>query len=53
MMAPSITHLKKTPFPVGYSLAHAVHKDVIVTPDLDLTSFVLKDYHTKMTPPQA
>jgi hypothetical protein len=53
MLAFSITHLKKTLFPTGYSLAHAVHKDAIVTLDLDLTSFMLKDYHTKMTPPQA
>jgi len=52
MLAPSITHPKKTPFPIGYSLAHAVHKDAIVTPDLDLTSFVLEDYHPKMTLPQ-
>jgi hypothetical protein len=51
MLAPSITHPKKTPFPTGYSLAHAVHKDVIVTPDLDLTSSVSEGYHTKMTPP--
>ena len=51
-MAPSITHPKKTLFPIGYSLAHAVHKDVIVTPDLDMKSFVLEDYHTKMTLPQ-
>jgi hypothetical protein len=50
MLAPSTTHPKKTPFPIGYSLAHVVHKDAIVTPNLDLTYFVLKDYHTKMTP---
>jgi hypothetical protein len=51
MLAPSITHPKKTPSPIGYSPVHAVHKDAIVTPDLDLTSYVLEDYHTKMIPP--
>ena len=51
MLAPSITHPKKTPFPISYSLAHAVHKDAIVTPDLDLISFVLEDYHNQMPPP--
>ena len=51
MLAPSITHPKKTSFPIGYSLAHAVHKDAIVTLDLDLISLVLEDYHTKMSPP--
>jgi hypothetical protein len=47
MLAPSITHPKKIPFPTGYSLAHAIHKDATTTPDLDLTYFVLKDYHTR------
>jgi len=50
MLALSITHPKKTPFPTGYFLAHAVHKDATVTPDLDRTSFVSEDYHTKMNP---
>ena len=51
MLAPSIIHPNKTPFPIGYSLVHAVHKDAIVIPDPDLTSFASKDYHTKTTPP--
>jgi hypothetical protein len=51
MLAPSITTPKKTQFPTGYSPAHVIHKDVTATHDLDLTSFVLRDYHIRMSPP--
>jgi hypothetical protein len=51
MLAPSITTPKKTQSPIGYSPAHVVHKDVTATQDVDLTSFVLKDYHIKMPLP--
>jgi hypothetical protein len=51
MRAPSITTPKKTQSPIGYSLAHVIHKDATATKDLDLTSFVLKDNHIKMPLP--
>ena len=38
---------------IGYSPAHVVYKDVIVTQDFDLISFALRDYRIKTTLPLA
>ena len=45
-------NLKKIPSLIGYYPTHVEPKDAIVTPDLDLTFFASKGYHTIMNPSQ-